>query len=279
MSDLQQLLEGLTSPSSEQSEAAHAQLLRRLDLPAVAAGVCRLLGHPEAKVRCNAARLARDLGPVAGAGLPQMLLLLDDPEPRVREQVCLSLAALGEGAPRRELAEAMIKAAHDPVYDVRKAAALGLHRLGPAVGTGQIVEGPNGAEPVPEWVSGLADQLLAHVTPRRSGYLFTLPVGDNRMQRVRISINPEHDTLCISTECGPLGPGQYAWALEQNLQLAQGRLALRRSSVPGRSDELVLLANLPLGAAFPAQTAELIRRLAELGDRYEMILTAGSDER
>ena len=281
MADLQQLLDDLASHSPELTHKAHEQLLRRLDLPAVAAGVCRLLTHREPQARRNAARVVCDLGPVAGPAMPQLVALLDDPEAQVRRQACLAMAALGEGASIRELAEALMRAAHDPVYEVRKAAALGLHRIGPMIKPGQPTDADpaDKVDPVPEWVSGLADELLAHVTPRRSGFIFTLPVGDNRMQRVRLSINPDRDSLCISTECGPLHPARYAWALEQNLHLDHGRLALRRESKAGRRDELALLANVPLGEAFPSQTAKLIRRLAEQGDQLEQELTGGKDER
>jgi len=284
MSDLQELLDELVSPDEARSQAARAMFLRRLDLPAAAVGVARLLGHKEPEVRRVAAQVIGDLGPAAGSAMPALVALLDDPSPRVREQAAFALAALGEGAPYRELTEALMKAAHDQAYEVRKAGTAGLHRLGfsgaaPCLVPPDLLPGEESeAERIPEWVSGLADQLMAHVTPRHSGWVLPLPVGDNRLQRVRLTINPARDTLTISTECGPIHPTRYGWALEQNLHLYPGCLALRRETKKGRHDELVLQVIVPLGEAFPTQTVELIRRLAQQGDDLEQTLT-GLDSR
>ena len=73
--------------------------------------------------------------------ITSLLALLKDPEPSVRRAGCLALAALGEGAEPWELADALMTAAHDPVYAVRKAATLGLYRISPLV----QAESANGA--------------------------------------------------------------------------------------------------------------------------------------
>lgn len=304
--------------SEDPAERGHARdgLLRRFDLTAVAQGLASMLQSERAEVRQAAAEVLRELGPVAAPALPRILPLLEDDEPELRAEACLLLAALGEGACAWELAEALMRAAHDPVYAVRKAAVYGLHRIGPMVRARTTSSAPapvptpspppqprpaaaapspsaaptlrtstpdpdsdepTGATPTPPWIQGLADELGAHVTPRRAAFVLTLPVGGGRLQRVRLSLGEHPDGLTISTECGPLRPDQYGWALETNLVLSPGRLALRRETKAGRHDELVLLATVPLDDALPRVTAGVVRRLAEQGDAFEQQLTGGDD--
>jgi len=318
---LRTFLEQLASEDATERAEARDALLRRLDLTAVAQGVAEMLAASQPHVRRAAAEVLRELGPVAGPALPRILPLLEDPEPALRAEAALLLAALGEGACAWDLAEALMRAAHDPVYAVRKAAVYGLHRIGPMVrarsaspdppplpnprpvpprpappsetsSPSQRAQGTTAPEhdaddeadeaaraaPTPPWVQGLAEELGAHVTPRRDAYVLTLPVGGGRLQRVRLSVDDHPRGLTISTECGPVRPEQYGWALETNLLLSPGRLALRRETKEGRHDELVLLATVPLDEALPRVTAELVRRLAEQGDAFEQRLTGG-DER
>jgi hypothetical protein len=287
MSQLDRLLEALDGPPGVQAKA-HKELLERLDLPKVVARLARLCSEGHSGLRVAAAEVLQDLGPVAAPAFPELLEMLRDPLPEVRRTACMTLAALGEGVDPRELVDALMSGAHDPVYAVRKAATAGLHR------SAQILRGqtpqpeaaadpasvrPNGLGATPQWVRGIATQLGARITPRTEGHMLTVPVGEGRHQRVRLTVDPVRALLGISTECGPLAPERSSWALQENLELHPGRLALRSEVKPGRHDELVLLANVPLDGALPGPTAALVRRIAEQGDAYECLLTGGRDLR
>ncbi len=296
MSDLHWLLSGLTHKDPTVRAKAREALLRRLDLAAVALGASELLSHPEPDIRVEIANLLESLGPVAAMALPNILALVEDADPKVRLAGCHVLASLGEGAAPDDVIEALMRAAHDQVYEVRKAAAMGLYRYGVAV----VVEREEGDDdgsgagsrerlrtvthpsmvfkPVPEWILELASRLDAHVTTRGDAYLLTMPINEYRHQRVRLSIDAAGGTLTISTECGPLNPEEYRWALLENLKLKTGHLALREETKPGRQDELVLLTMVPLDQAFPAQLAELVREIAARGDQYEQLMTGRDDK-
>lgn len=97
-----------------------------------------------------------------------------------------------------------------------------------------------------------------------------LPSGRSQKVRVYPTRDPDgEDLLAFYTECGPVDPARYEWALRKNMRIPFGRYGIR--DLDGKPT-FVMVAVLPRDSVRPADVRKCIDTLAEKGDRLETFL-------
>ena len=104
----------------------------------------------------------------------------------------------------------------------------------------------------------------------RASCFVELPNGRHQVIKVLPGKGPDGEELiAFYTECGPADPSRYEWALRKNLSLAFGKYAIRK--VDGTS-MFVMVYAMRKEDAHPTAVREIVRTLAEKGDRLERYL-------
>ena len=188
---------------------------------------------------------------------------------------------------RRDAAEALgrtaadavsVLIAHkdDPDVDVRTAVRSAL---------GWASAGLRSVKPVPQSRSYTLEELAnacakdgrRRVERDGDGYMVHATTKEGRQQVVCITPDRRsdgHDLIRVHTRCGPAGADTLHWALENNLKLAHGALALGTND--GR-EEFVIVNCLIASEATPDAVLASVKEMAHYGDWMEQKL-AGRDE-
>lgn len=164
----------------------------------------------------------------------------------------------------------------DADVDVRGAAEKGLQR-----GTSGLSEtaktAPGGGFTLDELVRGCEKAGERAVTRHGEAYLVSVKLRENRNQAVHITVLERKDVpkeVRIFTYCGKPSPDSLKWALQANLKLARGALALTGD---GEDARLVLVETQPLGDLTPERLKALVKEIAGYGDWIEQKMTGLDD--
>ena len=105
---------------------SHKSQLRH---PGAVPGLARALADPRANVRKAAAKYLAKTGPAGRQALPHLINGLNDPHPRVRAQILVTLGVLGQPTDTK-LTGTLVGALGDRDANVRKGALVALRRMG-----------------------------------------------------------------------------------------------------------------------------------------------------
>lgn len=182
--------------------------------------------------------------------------------------------ALGKVA--AEAVSALVAQKDEPDVDVRTAVRSAL---------GWASAGLRSIKPVPQSRSYTLEELAnacakegrRKVEGKGDEYIVYVTTKEGRQQIVYITPDRRSDGLDlvrVYTRCGPAGADTMRWALENNLKLVHGALAL--STADGR-EEFVIVNCLIAGEATPDGVLASVKEMAHYGDWMEQKL-AGRDE-
>ncbi|MEK7794813.1 MAG: hypothetical protein AAB353_09800 [Candidatus Hydrogenedentota bacterium] len=185
-------------------------------------------------------------------------------------------AAEALGRTAADAVSALVAQKDDPDVDVRTAVRTAL---------GWASAGLRNVKPVPqsrsytleELANGCAKEGRRRVERNGEEYIVHTTTKEGRGQTVYIT--PEQrsdglDLIRVHTRCGPAGTDTMRWALENNLKLAHGALAL--STNDGR-EEFVIVNCLIANEATPDAVLASVKEMAHYGDWMEQKL-AGRDD-
>jgi len=188
---------------------------------------------------------------------------------------------------RRDAAEHLGETAHraltalnayqsDSDVDVREATKKAFQR-----GTSGLSETarstPGGGFTLDELVRGCEKTGERAVTRHGDAYLVSVKLRENRNQAVHVTVLERKDApkaVRIFTYCGNPSPDALKWALQANLKLARGALALTGD---GDDARLVLVETRPLDDLTPERLKACVKEIAGYGDWIEQKMTGLDD--
>lgn len=188
---------------------------------------------------------------------------------------------------RRDAAEHLGETAHqalaaldvhqaDSDVDVREAVKKAFQR-----GTSGLSEtartAPGGGFTLDELVGGCEKAGERAVTRHGEAYLVSVKLRENRNQAVHVTALERKDVpkaVRIFTYCGKPSPDALKWALQANLKLVQGALALTGD---GDDARLVLVETQPLDDLTPERLKACVKEIAAYGDWIEQRMTGLDD--
>ncbi len=206
----------------------------------------------------------RELQRIGSPAVPALIEALDSPFQPVRWAAIRVLGHIGDPAAIEKLQQLR----GDPLLGAAAAEALAAvaHRS------------PAGAARIEEEEEEFMERLTtgADMTWRKgeNHYVLTVPTTGGRTQEVRLFFT-ERDAegvaaLAIYSQCGPAHPKHYEWALQQNMRLKLGALAIRKVE---REARFVMIDKYPRPSICVEAIREAIAEVARKADAIEKALT------
>ena len=266
--ELVQALGNSAEPSYRRRDAART--LARMGEPRALEPLLAALSDKDRYVCRAAIKALGELGDVGA--LARLTDLLSDPDAEVRREAAGALGEIGDPS----AVPALTKAAKDPSFSVGNAAQRALDKIAAKPKT------PAPAPPAPSGprvdVQALMTDALAgtKITTKKRGlrYKLTVPLPGGRSQKVAVSFDGRDDDgshlIVIHSICGPAAAKRYKRALEMNMKLPYGALAIAKVE---RKDHFVLVNTQLARTAQALELRKSILLLAKKADAIEKRMT------
>ncbi len=185
----------------------------------------------------------------------------------------------------RRACDALLEAAYEPalsrpVFDALKTITGENH--GTDVGTWRAaIQGGMSDGDKTEVADVLMQQVVTgteiDISTTRSGWLLTVSLKGGRSQKVNVAMSSSdsdgEQLMVIYTQCGPVDPKRYEWALKQNLRMPYGAIGIRE--IKGK--QVFVMVDTQLARTAQAdEVRKSVMELAKKADAMEKVLT-GAD--